>query len=75
MPSSQCSPSPVVGITRSRAAAGHDLAYVRVDGIDVGYRDLVTGEIVCTLDGHAATIDCTTAELFVAAGRRTRARA
>jgi len=48
--------APVVVVTRWRRF-GHDRAYVQIDGADVGYRNLATGEAIC---GEPNTIDLVT---------------
>jgi hypothetical protein len=42
---------------------GHDRAYVKVDGVDIGYRDLRTGEVRCLHYGHSDVILRATAGL------------
>jgi hypothetical protein len=51
----QSRPSPVIVVERWRRF-GHDRAYVRIDDVDIGYRDLKTGEMHCTRSDQARLV-------------------
>jgi len=54
---------PVIVVERWRRY-GHDRAYVRIDDVDAGYRDLKTGELHCTRAEFAAAITAATTHLL-----------
>jgi hypothetical protein len=49
---------------------GHDRAYVKVDNVQVGYRDVITTEVHCHDETHRATIEAATEHLVRHRGSR-----
>ncbi len=61
-----------VAVVRRWKRYGHDRAYVQVDGVQIGYRDLVSSVVHCDLPEHRPLIEHATASM--AAGPASDAR-
>jgi hypothetical protein len=55
--------SPLVVVVQRWKRYGHDRAYVKVDGVQIGYRDLVSSVVHCALPEHRSLIEHATASL------------
>lgn len=64
-------PTREVVVVRRWKRYGHDRAYVVINGMDVGYRDLASDEVVCTHARHRQTI-ATVTEGLAARARTSR---
>lgn len=55
--------SPLVVVVQRWKRYGHDRAYVKVDGVQIGYRDMVSSVVHCALPEHRSLIEHATASL------------